>query len=150
MSSGGFGGIAKRGMCWAGPPMDVIVAAVGSMRADMVASIPLGWRSSGEARRPAERQKSWPDGQQQLVGRYTLAWNGGGLIVEGNRISDSVLNSVWSTAQPFRFKVGEPGVMSENNKKASGRISSPPDKLLGESKFVVGMKRNGARLNWDF
>jgi len=65
----GFGGRVKSGKCGGGaPPMLAIVPGVGSMSADMVASIPLGWRRSGDVKRPAG-----PDGQQQLAGRYTLA-----------------------------------------------------------------------------
>jgi hypothetical protein len=68
------------------PTEAAIVAVVGSMSADMVANIPLGCLRNGDVNRPPG-----PDGQQQLAGRYTLAWNGGGLISDGNRRSDSVL-----------------------------------------------------------
>ncbi len=62
-------GNARSGIWWAGvPPIVATVAVVGSIRADIVASIPLGWRRSGDVNRPAG-----PDGQQQLAGRYTLA-----------------------------------------------------------------------------
>ena len=66
----GFGGTARSGTWGAGAaPTAATVAVVGSMRADMVANMPLGCRRSGEVKRPA----AGPDGQQQFAGRYTLA-----------------------------------------------------------------------------
>ena len=94
----GFGGTARSGTWGAGAaPTAATVAVVGSMRADMVANMPLGCRRSGEVKRPA----AGPDGQQQFAGRYTLAWNGGGLIAEGKSISDSVLTA---NIKPRQFK----------------------------------------------
>jgi hypothetical protein len=79
---------------WGGEaPIVATVAVVGSIRADMVANIPLGCRSNGDVSRPA----AGPDGQQQLAGRYTLACIGEGLTADENRRSDSVLTSVFST-----------------------------------------------------
>lgn len=76
-------------------------AVVGSMSADMVANMPLGCRRSGDVNRPA----AGPDGQQQFAGRYTLAWNWGGLKAEeGNKRSESVLAILRHAVCPTKSK----------------------------------------------
>jgi len=88
-------GTARRGMWGVEAPMVATVAVVGSIRADIVASMPLGCRSNGDVSRPA----AGPDGQQQLAGRYTLACIGGGLTADEKSRSDSVLTSVQLNAE---------------------------------------------------
>lgn len=83
------GPTASSGIWGTAAPIVVTEAVVGNISADIVANMPLGWRSSGDVNRP-----EGPDGQQQLAGRYTLAWNGEGLKAEeGNNSSESVLKT---------------------------------------------------------